>query len=134
MFAIMRKFMQIKSYDEHQMHQFEHIFEFVLARSRGEVPTGAAFIRHYIESHPLYRQDSCISPLLYQALVCQVLRLNNDAAPQQCCACEKRTNSDSDKHEALQEFKNLIEKEDNDLFKDLESEEGEVAPIKEPAE
>ena len=57
--------MDIRSYEDHQKHQFEHILDFVMARSRGEVPTGAAFIRHYIEYHPLYRKDSCISPLLY---------------------------------------------------------------------
>ena len=57
--------MEIHSYEDHQKHQFEHILDFVMARSRGEVPTGAAFIRHYIEYHPLYRKDSCISPLLY---------------------------------------------------------------------
>ena len=64
MFAIIRKFMEVRSYSEHEKHSFGHIFDFVMARCRGEVPTGAAFIRHYILNHPLYRKNSIISPLL----------------------------------------------------------------------
>lgn len=125
MFAIIRKFMDVRSYSEHERHSFGHILDFVMARCRGEVPTGAAFIRHYVQNHPLYRKDSIISPLLYQALVTQVLKLNDDTVPQQCCPCEKRTNSLSDEQEGcLQKFKNLLEKEDNDLFMDLEDPEG----------
>lgn len=48
MFEIIRKFMVIRSYSENQTREFEHILDFVLARCLGEVPTGAAFIRHYI--------------------------------------------------------------------------------------
>ena len=50
-----------------------------------------------------------------------MIKLNSDTVPQQCCPCEKRTNSLSDEEEScMQKFKTLLEKEDNDLFKDLE--------------
>ena len=76
------------------MDQFETILEFLLARARGNVPTGAAFIRNYIMNHPLYKQDSNISPDLTLALVCQLLKLNNEDVPG--CSCEKLTESDSE--------------------------------------
>ena len=95
-----------------------------MARSRGEVPTGAAFIRHYIRNHPLYRRDSNISPLLYQALIFQVLKLNNETLVNDCCKCEKKTNSDSDQNEMIQNLKKMLEMEDRDLFLELDQDEG----------
>jgi len=32
-----------------------------MARAKGEIPTGARFIRDYIAQHPLYKKDSIIT-------------------------------------------------------------------------
>ena len=92
---MMRAFMSSRNYADEHLHQFEHIFEFLMARARGEVPTAASFIRNYITSHPLYRKNSVVSPCLIKELVCQILKLNNDQL--EGCSSERKTETNSEK-------------------------------------
>ena len=54
----------------------EHILEFISARTKGQVPTGAKFIRQFIMKHELYNQDSIVSQELYQELHKEIMKLN----------------------------------------------------------
>ena len=54
MFSLIRKFMDIKGYCPDHKNQIEQIIDFLMARAKGEVPTGARFIREYVLKHPLY--------------------------------------------------------------------------------
>lgn len=93
--SIIKTFLASQKYQAELNEQFDHILDFVLARSRGEVPTGASFIRQYIHKHPLYRKDSKISPCLHFNLICQIMKLNNDHVPFDCCGCEKKKSDES---------------------------------------
>jgi len=91
--------MEIKRYNESQIEQIEQIIDFLLARAKGDVPTGAKFIREYILQHPLYKNDSKLSPCLMSALVQQIIKLNHDDGEnlsmdgphQDTCECEQVT-------------------------------------------
>jgi hypothetical protein len=47
--------MKIKEYNLEYQKQILEILDFLMARAKGEVPTGANFIRQYITKHPLYK-------------------------------------------------------------------------------
>lgn len=53
--AMIRAFMEQQDYSAMHKEQIEQILEFLEARSKGEVPTGAKFIREYVLKHPLYK-------------------------------------------------------------------------------
>jgi glutamate--cysteine ligase catalytic subunit len=48
LYSFIRKFMEIKGYSDKHKAQIEYILGFLLARAKGEIPTGAKFIRDYI--------------------------------------------------------------------------------------
>lgn len=122
--AIIRKFIQMQEYSQEHIDQFENILEFVCARCKGEVPTGAKFIRQYIAQHPLYRRDSIISPCLNFNLICQVMKLNNDHVPFNCCECELQvdnTTSCDSCEEKMKAFEMIAETLDfKDLLEDID--------------
>ena len=86
--------MQVKNYSSDHQEQIEQILDFLMARAKGEVPTGAKFIREYILNHPLYNQDSQLTPCVQYALINTIMKLGC-GEHQQCCHCEQDTNSDS---------------------------------------
>ena len=45
LYTLIRKFMDIQNYSQEHRDQIEHILDFLLARAKGDVPTGAKFIR-----------------------------------------------------------------------------------------
>jgi len=45
---LIRKFMEVKKYSAKHKEQVEEILDFLMSRAKGEVPTGARFIRNYI--------------------------------------------------------------------------------------
>ena len=91
---MIRAFMESQNYSALHKEQIEQILEFLDARSKGAVPTGAKFIREFVLNHPLYKKDSIISPCLSRNIIMQILNLNKDQeeAP---CDCEKATGSNS---------------------------------------
>ena len=78
MWTLIRKFMDIQNYSPDHKNQVEQILDFLLARAKGEVPTGARFIREYVLKHPLYKKDSIISKCLQCYLINQIMNLNSD--------------------------------------------------------
>ena len=75
---------------------------FLLARAKGDIPTGAKFIREVIVNSEFYNHDSKISPCLITLLTKQILKLHKD---EEFCACECNTNTDSNDLK-VEEFKN----------------------------
>lgn len=49
---------------------------FLLARARGEVPTGAKFIRDFINQAPSYKHNSKLTPCTINMLVQQIIDIN----------------------------------------------------------
>jgi hypothetical protein len=44
-YPLIKKFMEIKNYNEKQITKIESLLEFLLARAKGKIPTGAKFLR-----------------------------------------------------------------------------------------
>jgi hypothetical protein len=70
--------MEIKEYKDDQKLVIEHMLDFLLARAKGLIPTGARFIRDYIRQSPLYKRDSKLSSCMLSMLIKQVIVLNSE--------------------------------------------------------
>lgn len=53
--------MALKRWPEDKVAEITQTLEFLSDRARGEVPTGATFIRDFVMNHPDYKHDSQIS-------------------------------------------------------------------------
>ena len=53
---------------------------FLAKRARGEIPTGASFIRSYVMNHPDYKHDSFLTPQMNYDLL-KMLDSLNDSVP-----------------------------------------------------
>ena len=67
--TLIRKFMNVKNYSQDSMEQIEVILDFLVARSKGEVPTGAKFIREYVLNHCHYKKDSKVCSCIQACLI-----------------------------------------------------------------
>ena len=47
--------MLLKGYTTKEVGSIKNYLSFLSARAKGEVPTGARFIRDFVESHPSYK-------------------------------------------------------------------------------
>lgn len=98
MLNLIRIFMDLKNYSDEHKNQVEVMFEFLDARAKGAIPTGAQFIRNVVTSDPLYNQDSIVGPELNTNLIKQMIALNGDldlkAAPK-----AKSSSDSSEKNE-----------------------------------
>jgi glutamate--cysteine ligase catalytic subunit len=54
--------MDIKEWSQNQKDETNKYLEFLRKRARGEIPTGARFIRDFVLNHPEYKKDSIITP------------------------------------------------------------------------
>jgi len=61
---VIRAFMKKQKYSIENRLEIEHCLSFLLARAKGDVPTGAKFLRDYIQQSPFYMQNSKLSPCL----------------------------------------------------------------------
>jgi len=93
MMTLIRKFMEIKDYSADHVEQIEVILDFLVARAKGEVPTGAKFIREYVLNHPLYKKDSKVSTCLQCCLIDQIINLNKEGPTNVCKCALTRSNS-----------------------------------------
>jgi len=58
----MNEYMDIKKWSQNQKDETNKYLEFLRKRARGEIPTGARFIRDFVLNHPEYKKDSIITP------------------------------------------------------------------------
>ena len=84
--------MELQKYNDLHVKQIDHILNFLLARAKGDIPTGAKFIRDIIINNEFYKQDSKLSPSLISILIKQILNLHTN---QNFCNCECNTSVDS---------------------------------------
>jgi glutamate--cysteine ligase catalytic subunit len=52
--------------------------DFLLARAKGEVKTGAKFIRDFVLSHPDYKNDSIVSEKISFDLMASIVSMSKD--------------------------------------------------------
>ena len=45
---VIKEFMKFKNYSEDNINQMNHFLDFIVARAKGDVPTGAKFIRDFV--------------------------------------------------------------------------------------
>lgn len=69
MLNIIRTFMSMKGYSDEHKSQIEVMFDFINARSKGEIPTDAQFIRNLVTQDPMYNKDSIVGPELNSKLI-----------------------------------------------------------------
>lgn len=50
--------------------------QFVLERAKGEVQTGAHYIREFVLNHPEYKKDSIVSPKIAYDLMSNIINMN----------------------------------------------------------
>lgn len=89
--GLIRKFMEVKNYSKDNVDQIEVIIDFLVARAKGEVPTGAKYIREYVHNHCHYKKDSKVCSCIQACLIDQIIHLNKEKT---ACKCEV-TQSDS---------------------------------------
>lgn len=58
---LIEEFMQDKKYNKEQVGQIRMFLSFVLERSKGEIITGAKYMRDFVLNHPAYEKDSIVS-------------------------------------------------------------------------
>lgn len=50
-----------KGWSSEQQAQTKHYLNFLAERSKGNIKTGAKFLREFVHSHPGYKKDSILS-------------------------------------------------------------------------
>ena len=60
--------MELQNYQKHHVQKIDHMLDFLAARAKGDIPTGAKFIREVIAKSEFYNHDSKISPGLITLL------------------------------------------------------------------
>ena len=56
-----QQFMELNQWPEDKKNETLIYLKFLAMRARGDVPTGARFIRDFVMSHPDYKQDSFLT-------------------------------------------------------------------------
>jgi glutamate--cysteine ligase catalytic subunit len=65
-------FMKDNAWTEEQMTQTTKYLDFLANRSKGQIPSGARFLRDFVMKHPAYQHDSIVSDEISYDL-CQML-------------------------------------------------------------
>mmetsp|Transcript_32801 Transcript_32801/g.37524 ORF Transcript_32801/g.37524 Transcript_32801/m.37524 type:complete len:604 (-) Transcript_32801:204-2015(-) len=60
LFALFEEYMSLKKFPEETIHYYSIMLGFLEKRARGEVKTGARFMRDFVLTHPDYQQDSVV--------------------------------------------------------------------------
>jgi glutamate--cysteine ligase catalytic subunit len=72
------RFMTDHEFPKEKAAEIREFLNFQVRRARGEVQTGATFIRNIVRSHPEYKKDSVVSPKIAYDLMGQILQLASD--------------------------------------------------------
>lgn len=70
--------MSLKGYNKEQVAEVRMYLTFLMERARGEVPTGARFIRDFVLNHKDYKKDSVISKSISFDLMSTIINMNTD--------------------------------------------------------
>jgi len=66
---IMQDFMKLQKYSDNNMKHITHFTDFLIARANGNVPTGAKFIRDFVNQAPSYKKNSNVTACTRNLLV-----------------------------------------------------------------
>ena len=58
---MIEEFMSLRAYPKDQVNQIRENLQFLNDRSLGKVPTGARWMRDFVQSHPTYEGDSLVN-------------------------------------------------------------------------
>ena len=70
--------MALKAYNKEQVSQVRMYLTFLIERARGEVQTGAKFIRDFVLNHKDYNKDSIVSDSIAFDLISTIINMNTD--------------------------------------------------------
>jgi len=72
--------MDLKEWPEDKKEETQVYLRFLAKRARGDIPTGANFLRSYVMNHPDYKQDSMLTKQMQFDLLKMLESLDNPAA------------------------------------------------------
>ena len=72
-----------KQYDKEDIALANLYLSFTLARAKGEVMTGASYIRELVLNHPEYKKDSLVTPRMAYDLISNIIGLGNSMEQRQ---------------------------------------------------
>ena len=79
--TLAEEYMEINDWDDDQIQTVMQALSFLSARASGRVPTGAAFMRWFVNAHRDYKQDSSINQNVKFDLLELVSKLGEPANP-----------------------------------------------------
>ena len=74
--------MTLKGYNKEEVGQVKNYLSFLSARAKGEVPTGARYIRDFVINHPNYKEDSIVSNEIAFDLMTKIEGVNKSGNPE----------------------------------------------------
>ena len=74
----MEEFMALKGFDKGKVAEIRNYLAFLSDRAKGEVPTGAKFIRDLVTSHTGYKKDSVVSNEVAYDLMAVIVNIEKD--------------------------------------------------------
>ena len=77
--SLCQQYMDLKKWPTDKKAECMHYLTFLAKRARGEVPTGARFLRDYVTNHPDYKQDSFLTPQMQYDLLKMLDTLDSPA-------------------------------------------------------
>lgn len=78
LYPLIYKFIELQNYSEEQKKKLKTFLDYMLDKAKGEVPTGARFMREFVHKHPAYQQDSKLNKDILYDLMYTLLHLNTD--------------------------------------------------------
>lgn len=72
------EYMTLKKWSQPQQDSTNKYLAFLARRSKGQIPTGARFIRDFVLQHPAYKQDSIVSKEISYDLLAMIDKLESN--------------------------------------------------------
>lgn len=60
--SLCQQYMALKKWSADKITETMQYLTFLAKRARGEIPTGARFLRDFVLNHPDYKKDSFLTP------------------------------------------------------------------------
>lgn len=76
-YPLINEYMAKRQYNKEDVEQANMYMQFILERAKGEVQTGAHYIRNFVLNHPEYKKDSIVSPAIAFDLLSNIVNMNS---------------------------------------------------------
>lgn len=77
-YPLVEEYMYDKKYNKEQVSQIRVFLNFVMERAKGDIITGAKYMRDFVLNHPAYEKDSVVSNAIAFDLMGSIVNMNND--------------------------------------------------------